>query len=271
MAFNNATGWLWNIQNSMRTIIQNIAHYLYNQEDLNMFVNTKYRSTQQEIMDDLSMEGDMLRNTLDQLVLINKRLGGNKATINGLHTLLKTEPKDSTISIIDLGCGSGDILRAAADYGRKNNFTFKLTGIDANEYTVNYARQLSVNYPEISYNKMDILGDEFSAPTSDIIIATLFFHHFTNEEITTILKQHAIKTRIGIIINDLHRSSAAYYLFKLISNFISNPMVRNDGAISVLRGFKKNELINIGKKINNTASYIRWKWAFRYQWIIKKI
>jgi 2-polyprenyl-3-methyl-5-hydroxy-6-metoxy-1,4-benzoquinol methylase len=236
-----------------------------------MLVNTKYRSTERETMDDLFMEGDMLRNTLDQLVRINRRLGGNKATINGLHTLLKTEPKDAGISIIDLGCGSGDILRAVADYGRKNNFTFKLTGIDANEYTVNYARQLSADYPEISFIKMDILSDEFQATTSDIVIATLFFHHFSNEEITRLLNQAVIKNRIGIIINDLHRSRAAYYLFKLISLFISNPMVRNDGAISVLRAFKKNELITISKKLNNTVSSIRWKWAFRYQWIIKKI
>ena len=236
-----------------------------------MFVNTKYRSTEQEIMDDLSMEGEMLRNTLDQLAIINKRLGGNKATINGLHTLLKAKSKDVVISIVDLGCGSGDMLRAVADYGRKNNFTFELTGIDANEYTVNYARQLSADYPEISYIKMDILSNEFSASTSDVVIATLFFHHFSNEEITTILNRVVNKNRIGIIINDLHRSSAAYYLFKLISNFISNPMVRNDGAISVLRGFKKNELINISKKLNNTDSAIQWRWAFRYQWVIKKL
>jgi 2-polyprenyl-3-methyl-5-hydroxy-6-metoxy-1,4-benzoquinol methylase len=236
-----------------------------------MLVNTKYRSTEAEIMDDLSIEGNMLRKTLDQIAIINKRLGGNKATIDGLHTLLKAEPKDAAIFIVDLGCGSGDMLRAVAEYGRKNNFTFKLTGIDANEYTVDYARQLSVNYPEISYKKMDILSDEFSLSTSDIVIATLFFHHFSNEEITTVLIQVINKSRIGIIINDLHRSSTAYYLFKLISNFIANPMVRNDGAISVLRGFKKNELITISKKLNNTVSSIKWRWAFRYQWIIKKI
>ena len=177
MAGNFAAGWYWNIQITKRTIFQNIAHHFYNQENLNMFVNTKYRSTQQEIMDDLSMEGDMLQKTLDQIATINKRLGGNHATINGLHTLLKNEPKDAAISIIDLGCGSGDMLRAVADYGRKNNFTFKLTGIDANEYTVNYARQLSVDYPEISYTKMNILSDEFLSSTSDVVIATLFFHH----------------------------------------------------------------------------------------------
>ncbi|MBK6381025.1 MAG: methyltransferase domain-containing protein [Chitinophagaceae bacterium] len=235
-----------------------------------MFINTKYRSTRQEDMDDLSMEGDLLQNTLDQLVLINKRLGGNKATINGLHTLLKAEPKDAAISIVDLGCGSGDILRAVADYGRKNNYTFKLTGIDANEYTVNYARKLSVKYPEISFIKMDVQSIEFSGLSFDIGITTLFLHHFTNQEIDHLLIPIVKKARIGVVINDLHRSSIAYYLFKAVCLFIKNPMVKKDGAISVLRGFKKNELIHISKKLNNTVSSIRWRWAFRYQWIIKK-
>ena len=235
-----------------------------------MFVNTSYRSTEEEIMDDLSMKGEMLRQTLDKLAQINQRLGGNQATINGLHTLLKAEPNNAVINIVDLGCGSGDMLRAVADFGRKNNFIFKLTGIDANDYTVNYARKLSVNYPEISYIKMDILSDEFSDITFDVVIATLFLHHFTNQQIEELLTPVVNKARIGVVINDLHRSSTAYYLFRGISLFIKNPMVKKDGAISVLRGFKKNELISISKKIKDSVSTIHWKWAFRYQWIIKK-
>ena len=235
-----------------------------------MFVNTSYRSTEDEIMDDLSMEGEMLRQTLDNLAQINQRLGGNQATINGLQTLLKTESKDAVISIVDLGCGSGDMLRAVADFGRKNNFIFKLTGIDANEYTINYARKLSVNYPEISYIKMDILADEFSGIAFDIVITTLFLHHFTNQQIEDLLIPVVNKARIGVVVNDLHRSSAAYYLFKVISLFLKNPMVKKDGAVSVLRGFKKNDLISISKKLKDSVSTIHWKWAFRYQWIIKK-
>jgi len=171
-----------------------------------MFVNTAYRSTEEEIMDDLSMEGEMLRKTLDQIAVINKRLGGNKATINGLHTLLKNKSRGSIVSIIDLGCGSGDMLRAVADYGRVNNYIFRLTGIDANEFTVNYARKLSADYPEISYIKMNVPGDEFAKLEYDIVLATLFLHHFKNEEIEKMVSSVAKKAGTGIVINDLHRS-----------------------------------------------------------------
>ena len=184
---------------------------------------------------------------------------------------MKTASKDTEVSIFDLGCGSGDMLRAVADFGRKNNFLFKLTGIDANEYTVNYARQLSANYPEISYIKMDILADKFAGLSFDIVIMTLFLHHFKEQEIEDLLIPIVNKTKMGVVINDLHRSSAAYYLFKGISFFIKNHMVKKDGAISVLRGFKKSELIFISKKLKDSVSTIRWKWAFRYQWIIKKV
>jgi len=236
-----------------------------------MFVPTTSRSTKDEMMDDLLMEGEMLRKTLDQLALINKWLGGNQATISGLHALLKTESKHTVFSIVDLGCGSGDMLRAVADFGRKNKYNFKLTGIDANEYTVNYARNLSADYPEISYTKMDILSPEFSGINFDIAITTLFLHHFSSQKVEQLLISTVNKAKTGVIINDLHRSRAAYYLFKGLCIFIKNPMVKKDGAISVLRGFKKNELITFSKKLKDTVSSIHWKWAFRYQWIIKKI
>ncbi len=236
-----------------------------------MLVQTRYRSSEKEIMDDFLIEGDMLLMSLDQIGIINKRLGGNSVTLQGLRSLYDTEPKNSVIKIIDIGCGSGELLRMVADYGRKNNFIFKLMGIDANKCTVNYARELSTNYPEISYANMDVQAVEFSALEYDIALATLFLHHFTVEEIENLLTRLVKQSRIGIVINDLQRSRYAYYLFKLISIFIKNPMTVNDGAISVLRGFKKKELIQISSKLTGTTSSVEWKWAFRYQWIIKKL
>lgn len=52
-----------------------------------MSINTTFRSEDIEIMDDLDMSGDLLIDTLDQLAIINKWLGGNKITIDGIKTL----------------------------------------------------------------------------------------------------------------------------------------------------------------------------------------
>jgi hypothetical protein len=46
-------------------------------------------------------------------------------------------------------------------------------------------------------------------------------------------------------------------------------MSKEDGLVSILRGFKKKELIAFSKQLQFKNYSIQWKWAFRYQWIIK--
>ena len=113
---------------------------------MSLFINTTYRSNATELMDDFSMKGELLRDTLDKLGSINKWLGGNRITINGIKQLLANKPKEKPFTIIDLGCGHGDILRLVADFGRKKGYNFKLIGVDANQDAVDYAKELSINY-----------------------------------------------------------------------------------------------------------------------------
>jgi hypothetical protein len=96
-------------------------------------------------------------------------------------------------------------------------------------------------------------------------------HHFKDDEIIQLLTVFNANSSIGIVINDLHRSFISYRLFQaLCFVFRLNRMSREDGLISILRGFKKGELIRFSKKLKLTNYKIQWKWAFRYQWIIKK-
>ncbi|MFD2552413.1 methyltransferase domain-containing protein [Bizionia sediminis] len=232
-------------------------------------INTTYRTNDAEIMDDFSIEGPILHDTLNTLANINKWLGGNAVTLNALKSLLANYPKNRPLTIIDLGCGGGDILRRIAKYGQKEGYTFQLIGVDANKEAVVYAQQLSEAYPNISYVACNILSEQFDALEYDIVLATLFLHHFENEQITKLLTKLTQKAKLGIIINDLHRHAWAYYLFKIVCIPIKNQMIIDDGLTSILRGFKRKELIAFSKQLNATPK-ISWKWAFRYQWIIQK-
>jgi len=219
-------------------------------------------------MDDFSSNGEMLRDTLDKLASINKWLGGNHVTIDGLKTLLNGHPKEQPITIVDLGCGGGDLLRDVARFGMRNGYSFKVIGVDANEDTVNYARELSRAYPEISFIHCNIYSDDFQSIEYDIVLTSLFLHHFKDEELEALLSTVLPKVSIGILVNDLHRHPMAYYLFRLLCLVISNRMVKEDGLTSILKGFKRQELKMISAQIG--AKYeIKWKWAFRYQWIIQ--
>nr|WP_315149287.1 methyltransferase domain-containing protein [uncultured Flavobacterium sp.] len=237
-----------------------------------MFINTKYRSTESEIMDDFALEGEILRDALDKIAKINQLLGGNQLTLLGVQDLLRNIPKTNEIVIVDVGCGNGDMLRTLADYGIKNSVNFRLIGIDANNFTINHARKLSESFSNISYRCEDVFDKPFEELKYDIVLCTLTLHHFKEDDILQLMRVFNANSRIGIVINDLQRSAVAYRLFQVLCFvFRLNSMSREDGLTSILRGFKKEELVNFSKKLKLNNYIIQWKWAFRYQWIISKL
>ena len=236
-----------------------------------MALNTKQRTDKPEIMDDFSMEGDVLRDALDKIAKINQLLGGNQLTLRGIQELMTTITTAKELTIIDVGCGNGDMLRTIADFGLKNDLEFKLIGIDANAFTINHARKLSKYYPNITYLCKDIFDEPFSKLKYDIVLCTLTLHHFKEDEIMKLMTLFYANSTIGIVINDLHRSAVAYRLFQALCwVFRLNEMSREDGLTSILRGFKKQELIRYSENLHFSNYKIQWKWAFRYQWIIRK-
>ncbi|WP_313791207.1 class I SAM-dependent methyltransferase [Lacinutrix neustonica] len=130
-------------------------------------------------------------------------------------------------------------------------------------------RQLSESYDNISFETMDIFSEAFKAIEYDVVLTTLFLHHFKEKELVSFLKPVIEKAKLGVVVNDLHRHRLAYYLFKLLCTTIKNQTIIEDGLTSVLRGFKRNELEDISEKINATYQ-IQWKWAFRFQWILMR-
>ena len=232
--------------------------------------NTKNRSRKAEIMDDFELRGNDLRKTLNDLDKINKWLGGNSITIQGVKKLLKTHPIPDPVRIADIGCGSGAVLRELATWGRKAGVNLQLIGIDANPHAVGIARELSRDYPEIEFAEHNIFNNEFQNRKFDVILCTLTLHHFKNPEIISIMNNFCRQAEIGIVINDLHRSKIAYILFQAFcAVFISNEIARKDGLISILRGFKRKDLKMLASKIPATKQDISWQWAFRFRWIIK--
>lgn len=234
-----------------------------------MTLLTQHRTQAPEMMDDFQLEGDEIKDALNRIAAINRMLGGNHVTLQGVKRLLQRIPPERPVVIADVGCGNGDMLRMLADYSRRHRRPFKLLGVDANRFTIEYAASLSTNYPDISYLCMDILSEPFAALQYDIVLCTLTLHHFNDPDILRLLRIFQQQATTGAVINDLHRSRVAYRLFQVICRlFRLNDMSRKDGLVSILRGFKKKELHALAGRMPAQQYTLRWKWAFRYQWII---
>lgn len=258
--------------------------------------NLSYRSNEKELIDDLDLDSDALRQNLEELALINKYLGGNQVTTSGLsrlclnldsldlrikgllqetdplisksneHKTSNIENQTSKVIIADLGCGGGDMLMVMADWAKEKGINAQLIGIDANDFMINFGMKRTVNYLNISYLHQDIYSEEFREKSFDIVTMTLFCHHFSDESLITLLQQLKKQTRIGIVINDIHRHWFAYHSIAWITKFfLKSYLVKNDAKLSVWRAFVRKDLEKIIQKSGFTKYSIRWKWAFRWE------
>lgn len=235
-----------------------------------MFNWLNNRSLKEEIMDDFSCEGEVVDQTLKELHHINFYLGGDQISINGLKFLINKDPKQE-YKIVDLGCGGGDTLKIFDKWAKKNNFHFDLVGVDANEYIINYAQKNCIKNSNISFLSGNVLSDNFKNKKFDIAHASLFLHHFQDEEIVNLFKQLLDQVEIGIVINDLHRHWISYFFTKyFIATWSKSAMVKYDSILSVERSFIRKELEAYLKMADIRNYSLRWKWAFRWELIIWK-
>jgi ubiquinone/menaquinone biosynthesis C-methylase UbiE len=231
--------------------------------------NFDIRSAEPEIMDDFKINDEGLKQTLKELEFINFWLGGNAITIEGVKELLEGfNSKDEPITIVDWGCGSGDMLRLIAQKFR--NTPLKLIGIDANPAVIEFAKERSKNFPQISFSTANVLSDEFKKEKFDIILCTLFTHHFENQSLVNLLSQMKQQAKIGVVINDLHRHWFAYHSIDWLTRLFSKSyMTKYDAKLSVLRGFSREELKKYLEDAGWQSLKIHWKWAFRWKVILK--
>jgi ubiquinone/menaquinone biosynthesis C-methylase UbiE len=236
--------------------------------------NLSFRSNEKELIDDLELDNDALRENLEELAIINKYLGGNQVTISGLKKLISNTNSpitnnQSPITIADLGCGGGDMLMVMANWVKKKQINAQFIGIDANDFMIDFAKKRTHNYDNISYLHQNIFSEEFKKHSFDIVTMTLFCHHFEDEALIKILQQFRKQTRLGVVINDIHRHWFAYHSIAWITKiFLKSYLVKNDAKLSVWRAFRRKDLENIIQKAGYTSYSIRWKWAFRWEVVL---
>jgi len=215
-------------------------------------------------MDDLDLGGTTMRQTLDQLAVVNRLLGGGQAW-RGVKALLAGRPTPAQPFVLaDLGCGGGESLRQIARWARGAKVPLRLIGFDANPHVVAYAQEKAADLPEISFEVADICSPAFLQRRFDLITCSLVLHHFPQEQLRNLLPAYLRMCRQGLVISDLQRHWLPWMLFGLASGCMgASPMIRHDGLLSVRRGFTRAELEQLLQE-SGFHHRLQWRWAFRY-------
>jgi 2-polyprenyl-3-methyl-5-hydroxy-6-metoxy-1,4-benzoquinol methylase len=219
-----------------------------------------------ELMDRNDIPSEHLFQNYRELHTVNKWLGGYRITLRGLAKMVIENNR--TYSILDVGCGGGDMLNEILEWGKRKDLNLKLTGIDLSESAIQYSKK---NFQEADWIQQDVFDHLRSGIRYDVITSTLFMHHFTADKIEELLKLMIKSASIGILINDLQRHPVAYQSIRWLTQFFSKSyLVKHDAPMSVLRGFKKEEWNEIFERAEISSFEIQWQWAFRYLIVIKK-
>jgi 2-polyprenyl-3-methyl-5-hydroxy-6-metoxy-1,4-benzoquinol methylase len=220
-----------------------------------------------ELMDDFALPATELDPVLKGLGDLNNWFGGHKTLIKALQQF----PVQAGNHLSDWGCGGGDALKAIARWAEQEKLPLQLTGVDAAPAAIEFAQKETARFANIDYVQAMVMSDELKPDQFDIVISSLFTHHFEDNAWVALVQKMLNCSRRGVIITDLHRHWLLYYsLIAIFSTVIPNKMMRHDGPLSVQRSFKKAELVQLLAKAGITHYKIEWKWAFRWQVIIYK-
>jgi 2-polyprenyl-3-methyl-5-hydroxy-6-metoxy-1,4-benzoquinol methylase len=224
----------------------------------------KVRSGQLELLDgDNIPSGDLFQN-LRELDFINHWLGGYKISYGALARVLE---KDRTYHLVDIGSGGGDTLKRIFRWNESRRYPLVLYGVDIKPICIEYAESHQPN-KNIRFICDDYRNIDQHIPRLDIIHASLFCHHLSDDALVELIR-FSLQRKAVLIINDLERNALAYYLIKLLTRLFSKSyLVKNDAPLSVSRGFRKNEWLELIRRAGAVKYSVKNKWAFRHEVVV---
>lgn len=197
------------------------------------------RSEEPEWMDG-ELPASVLLQNLKEIHGLNLKMGiyARWATVLQLR-LDFTKP----LCIAELGCGIG--LGLLELQGRIPNKGLNWLGIDRNPWMIQEAQKHTSNRIEWLEGDAIEVCKALNTPV-DWAIGTLFLHHLNSGELARFLTELKPIVGTGLMFEDLERSPFSFYGFKLLASIMGLSRVsKHDGAISVLRSFRKRELESV--------------------------
>jgi ubiquinone/menaquinone biosynthesis C-methylase UbiE len=212
-----------------------------------MFEKFKQRSYELEDIDTGNYTPEEYEHCISELQLVNRWMGDAHALKQSLLKDVEQNALES-FSVLDVGAGSGELLRVAATWARSTNRRFRGVGLELNERSAQAILGESADFPEITSVRGDALRLPFADGEFDYVMCSLFTHHFVDERVVDILREMSRVARRHMFVIDLHRDPVPYFFYTTLAKLVlKNRLIRHDGALSILRSFKAEELFKLGR------------------------
>ncbi len=181
---------------------------------------------------------------LRNLRSLNRWFGSYRLVRHFLRRWIRPNDK---LRVLDLATGSGDIPRLVVEFARERRAFVQVDAVDFQESTVKIARDLSADFPEVTFHCADI-KDFGEAASYDLVLFSLALHHFKPEDATSLLRRCRELSRGRVLVADLRRGWLAKVGVDLLTATIfREAMTRNDARVSAERAFSFRELRDLAR------------------------
>lgn len=217
-----------------------------------------YRVIAEERMDAEDLPADVYAKVLADLTRVNIWTMAQRPTLAFLRRAIGDR---RSFRLLDVGFGHGDMLRRIARWAEKRGIGCDLVGVDLNPRSETVARSATPSDLPIRYCTSDYRDQD---GPFDVIVSSLVAHHMSDEQLRDFLRFMTARSRIGWLVNDLHRHGLPYIGYPLLARIMGwHEIVRHDGQLSIARSYRPGEWPEILASAGVTGAQVERFFPFR--------
>jgi 2-polyprenyl-3-methyl-5-hydroxy-6-metoxy-1,4-benzoquinol methylase len=195
-----------------------------------------------DVLDQPGLDRALLREELRTLENCNRRLCGHDLAIHYVNRFVEASGAAS-LRILDMATGVADIPRAIAAWARQRQLPVEITAVDGNSEVLQVACESCRGWPEIRFERQNLLALPYPAESFDLVLCSLSLHHFESAEAVAVLRSMRRLARGGYVLNDLRRNWLAICSTELLVRALfRSPVFRHDAVQACRAAFTVGEL-----------------------------
>jgi SAM-dependent methyltransferase len=216
-----------------------------------------------EWMDDPGIPEHEHARALRGLARLNAFSRAHRLPWRPLHDLaLRTR---RTLHVLDVASGGGDLPVRLDALARRHGVPLRWTLTDRSTHAVRLAAERARSAGvACEARTVDVLQD--ALPEADLVLNSLFLHHFDGDDVVHILRSMARAARLAVCVTDLRRTGGALALAWLGSRTLTrSPVVRHDALASVRAAHSRDEMrllaerAGLGRAQVHDVDAVRWR------------